>query len=203
MIRFYSNREVAGKFDVKLARWKRWSREFLPPDPLGGMQSGYARQYHPDQVFTVFLGGYLVADLKFTIPEARQILHDLAGWLSDHGFCFAARNRKESAADSSGRILEYRIFILRKKPAGPGDGSLDYRIQGMLERFQASDTDPPVVTEKFFQIVPQHPQRNFPQMESAVMVNITRLLRRVVSTIGQDAANYPALQPGTGARGRN
>ncbi|MBW2491912.1 MAG: hypothetical protein JRE65_12275, partial [Deltaproteobacteria bacterium] len=54
MIKFFTNRELSDSLDIKLTKWKRWSREFLPPDPLGGMQSGYARQYHPDQAFTVF-----------------------------------------------------------------------------------------------------------------------------------------------------
>ena len=76
MIKFFTNRELSERLGIKLAKWKRWSREFLPPDPLGGMQSGYARQYNPDQAFTVFLGGHLVADLKFTIPEANQIIQD-------------------------------------------------------------------------------------------------------------------------------
>ncbi len=74
MINFYTNQELSKKFNVNLARWKRWSREFLPPDPLGGLQSGYARQYNPDEAFTVVLGGHLVGDLKFSIPEAKQIL---------------------------------------------------------------------------------------------------------------------------------
>ena len=81
MIKFYTNQELSRKLNISLARWKRWSREFLPPDPLGGLQSGYARQYNPDEAFAVLLGGYLVGDLKFTIPEARQILHDLHNWL--------------------------------------------------------------------------------------------------------------------------
>ena len=86
MIKFYTNRELSEKLGINLAKWKRWSREFLPPDPLGGMQSGYARQFNPDQAFTVFLGGHLVADLKFSIPEANQIIQDLNKWLSEKGF---------------------------------------------------------------------------------------------------------------------
>ena len=45
MIRFYLNRELSDRLGIRLSRWKRWSREFLPPDPLGGLQSGFARQY--------------------------------------------------------------------------------------------------------------------------------------------------------------
>ena len=58
MINYYTNRELSSLLNINLAKWKRWSREFLPPDPLGGKQSGYARQYHADQAFTLFLGGH-------------------------------------------------------------------------------------------------------------------------------------------------
>ena len=90
MIKYYTNRELSEKLGSKLAKWKRWSREFLPPDPLGGMQSGYARQYMPDEAFTVYLGGHLVAALRFTIPGARQILQDLQTWRSESGINFNA-----------------------------------------------------------------------------------------------------------------
>jgi hypothetical protein len=71
MIRFYLNRELSAMFGFKLSRWKRWSREFLPPDPLGGLQSGFARQYSLPEAFQVYLGGHLVADLKISIPETK------------------------------------------------------------------------------------------------------------------------------------
>ena len=51
MIKFYTNRELSEKLSIGLSKWKRWSREFLPPDPLGGLQSGYARQYTQDPEF--------------------------------------------------------------------------------------------------------------------------------------------------------
>jgi len=88
MIRFYNSRQLSQKLGVNLAKWKRWSREFLPPDPLGGLQSGYARQYNPNEAFTVYLAGHLVAELKFTVPEARQIINDLSRWLVEHKFYY-------------------------------------------------------------------------------------------------------------------
>jgi len=81
MIRFYSARELAHTLSIPLNRWKRWAREFLPPDPLGGLQSGYARQYSLEEAFTVYLGGYLVSQLGFSIPESRAILLDLKEFL--------------------------------------------------------------------------------------------------------------------------
>ena len=84
MVKFYTNRELSKNFDIRLSKWKRWSREFLPPDPLGGLQSGYARQYTMDQAFIVFLGGHLVADLHFSIPESKQVLEELGPWINNH-----------------------------------------------------------------------------------------------------------------------
>ena len=88
MLKYYTNKDLSSKMGINLAKWKRWSRDFLPPDPLGGLQSGYARQYNPDEAFTVVLGGHLVGDLKFSISETKQILVDLHQWLVDHDFYF-------------------------------------------------------------------------------------------------------------------
>ena len=115
MIKFFKNRELSDRLGIKLSKWKRWSREFLPPDPLGGMQSGYARQYHPDQAFTVFLGGHLVADLKFSIPEANQIIQDLNKWLSEKGFFFDPGGHSVFAKGLDAMIKKYIIFIRREK----------------------------------------------------------------------------------------
>ena len=86
MIHYYTNRELAEKLEVNLARWKRWSRSFLPPDPLGGMQSGYARQYLFKDLFKVFLGGYLLGHLKLSVNESRKVLDDISPWLGNNGF---------------------------------------------------------------------------------------------------------------------
>ncbi|MGD9212730.1 MAG: hypothetical protein PVI90_18240 [Desulfobacteraceae bacterium] len=86
MIKYYNNREISKKLNVNLARWKRWSREFLPPDPLGGLQSGYARQYSLREAFLVALGGHLVGFLKFSVPQAKIILSDLGPWMEHAGY---------------------------------------------------------------------------------------------------------------------
>ena len=123
MIKFYTNQELSRRFDIKLSRWKRWSREFLPPDPLGGLQSGYARQYNLDQAFSVFLGGYLVGDLKFTIPEARLILKDLHNWLVEKQFYFNFSGRTPVVGENHMDIQYYQIAIGRMAPdAADGAG---------------------------------------------------------------------------------
>lgn len=86
MVHYFTNREIARKLDINLARWKRWSRSFLPPDPLGGLQSGYARQYIFKDLFKVFLGGHLLSHLKLSVPETQQVLTDLSPLLKKKGF---------------------------------------------------------------------------------------------------------------------
>jgi hypothetical protein len=131
MIKFFTNREVSSRLNINLSKWKRWSREFLPPDPLGGMQSGFARQYSPDGAFTVYFGGHLVADLKFTIPEARQIAKDLHSWFSEKGFYFDARSNGTVNQGVDQLIKKYMIFIGREKDSD-NTISFIYTIRGMI-----------------------------------------------------------------------
>lgn len=111
MVKFYNNRELADKFNMNLARWKRWSREFLPPDPLAGQQAGYARQYYVDHAFTVFIGGHLVAELGFSIPEARQILNESQGWMKSQGFHFDPRGNRKPRKGIDSHIKSYAVHI--------------------------------------------------------------------------------------------
>jgi hypothetical protein len=126
MIRFYTNRELSRVLDIPLAKWKRWSREFLPPDPLGGLQSGYARQYTPDDTFTVFFGGYLVSAFKYSIPEAKQILADVGNWISDTDFQSEYRKSAPDGTTSREHVQKYQIIIQPRIGNGIG---FDYTIR--------------------------------------------------------------------------
>jgi hypothetical protein len=132
MIKFYSNKELSSIFSINLAKWKRWSREFLPPDPLGGLQSGYARQYNLDEAFTVFLGGHLVGDLKFTIPESKQILDDLHQWLVDHDFYFDFSGSAHHGNPSVHPVQFYQIALIRTNIADANDSGLRYRVKATI-----------------------------------------------------------------------
>jgi len=118
--------------NVHLAKWKRWSREFLPPDPLGGLQSGYARQYNPDEGFTVYLGGHLVGEMKYTIPEAKRILNDLRGWLGENGFYQMIETPPPATGGIEERIQSHQIFIQPHDSAPPTSGVFVYTIRGIL-----------------------------------------------------------------------
>ncbi len=131
MLRYYFSRDLARKLHIPLNRWKRWAREFLPPDPLGGLQSGYARQFSTREAFTVYLGGFLVAGLGFSIPQARLIIRDLSGWMRKSGLDAHLVGRGDD--DAGGREgRRYEIQILgRPVVPGKGSGKLAYRIRAI------------------------------------------------------------------------
>ena len=136
MVKFYKNRELSEKFGVNLARWKRWSREFLPPDPLAGQQAGYARQYYVDDAFTVFVGGHLVAELGFSIPEARAILTEAREWMNTKGFHFDPRGNRKPQKGIDIHVKSYAVFIRASADhrltifARGTIGSIDYEYEG-------------------------------------------------------------------------
>jgi len=129
MIRFYLNRELAEGLGYRLSRWKRWSRDFLPPDPLGGLQSGFARQYHLSEAFQVYLGGHLVADLKFSVAEAQIILKDLSSWISNHYFPNTTSNGIET---SPANADTYRIHIFLSPEAGHREPDRRYAVRKQM-----------------------------------------------------------------------
>ena len=194
MIKFFTNRELSDKLGINLAKWKRWSREFLPPDPLGGMQSGYARQFNPDQAFTVFLGGHLVADLKFSIPEANQIIQDLNNWLSETGFFFDLRGPSVSNNGLEALIKKYIIFIRHKK-------GLDKRFK-FVYTARGVISNEPVQHMGFEMMKKLYVEASIsqePEKLSEIDINvvktlyITGILSDFVDAVGLDRTRYAAL----------
>ena len=148
MIRFYLNRELAQRLGFKLSRWKRWSREFLPPDPLGGLQSGFARQYTEAEAFRVYLGGQLVSNQKFSIPETKIILEDLKEWVATQYFSYALAE-KRSAIQAHAR--EYRIFIFMNRVSTQTLPSPCYLLRRLIDEEKTSGRGSGVITERYIQ----------------------------------------------------
>jgi len=151
MIKFLTNKELSQIFNINLAKWKRWSREFLPPDLLGGLQSGYARQYNLDEAFTVFLGGHLVGNLKFTIPEARQILHELRQWLVDHDFYFDFSGNANPRNKSAHPVQNYRIAIVSTNIIEGNLPGLRYLVKATVASGPIDFNGVPMQQERYFE----------------------------------------------------
>lgn len=150
MIRYFVNREVADKLDINLARWKRWSRAFLPPDPLGGLQSGYARQYAFDDLMRVYLGGHLVSHLKLSFVEAARVLDDLTPWLKKNGFLSANAPPVPTDPRSAPTVADHRIYFSPKPDRNGNHGPLfRYLIQSPIERHAEAASPQRRVRETF------------------------------------------------------
>jgi hypothetical protein len=134
------SRELSRRLGINLARWKRWSREFLPPDPLAGIQSGYARQYYLDDAFRVYLGGHLVAHLHLSVPDARQVLSDLSPWMKSTGMCFDLRGQ---LGGGGAGVQAYEVHLHRTSEG------FAYRIRGLIERHLHHPGPPEVWSESW------------------------------------------------------
>jgi hypothetical protein len=185
MIKFYTNKELSKKFDVNLARWKRWSREFLAPDPLGGLQSGYARQYNPDEAFTVALGGHLVGDLKFSIPEAKQILVDLHQWLVDHDFYLYSSKLSESATNSIPEVEFYQLTISSQAIRRDQSRGLSYWARGVISVDSSDHRRLCLQREHFIEspIGPEESESSRMNFESCRVLNITEFRKRFLNQL--------------------
>lgn len=194
MIKFFTNRELSDKLGIKLAKWKRWSREFLPPDPLGGMQSGYARQYNPDQAFTVFLGGHLVADLKFSIPEANQIIQDLNNWLSDKGFFFDLRGHSVSDKGMEALIKKYILFIRREKRPDKRFKFI-YTVRGIISNEPVQHKGFEMVKKLYVETSVNQGSEKPSEMDMNVVktLYLTGILTDFIDAMGLDRMRYSVL----------
>lgn len=194
MIKFFTNRELSDRLGIKLSKWKRWSREFLPPDPLGGMQSGYARQYHPDQAFTVFWGGHLVADLKFSIPEANQIVQDLNKWLSEKGFFFDTRGYSGFDKGLDTLIKKYIIFIRREKGSEKRFQFI-YTARGVISNEPVQHKGFEIMKKLYVETSVNQGSEKPPAMDMNVVktLYISGILADFVDVMGLDRTRYAVL----------
>ncbi len=150
MLKFYLNRELSERLGIPLNRWKRWSREFLPPDPLGGLQSGYARQYSIRDAFHVYLAGYLVSATGFSIPEARLVLNDLKTWLKKN----IIDNHEAGDERFSDRVknpFNVELQIIPTRCNAPP--SFSYRIRSLIECRSFARDDQTFYQETFMEEV--------------------------------------------------
>lgn len=198
MVKFYNNRELSDKLGVNLARWKRWSREFLPPDPLAGQQAGYARQYYVEHAFVVYLGGHLVAELGFSIPQARWILSESRDWMKTRGFHFDPRGYRKPSKGIDAHIRRYALHILVLSGqqlllfARGHIGRLEYEYEGY----------PAVKSVYVDQPISPLNQRQSDTIEtgSEKILRISDLLEQFRKTLDPHGVYFPGLVAGQGDR---
>ena len=201
MIKYFTNQVLSQKLSTNLAKWKRWSREFLPPDPLGGMQSGYARQYTPDEAFTVYLGGCLVSHLNFSIPDTRQILQDLNPWLLASGFRFDIRNTTDThEMNGHNSIKHYIIFILTHMAGITGisqnSNRFYYLIRGILSTRSVIKENNRIIEEQYIEThLPSSASLplSLMDMHPIKVLNITTLMHAFIQNLDLEPLNAKVI----------
>lgn len=192
MLRFFSNRELSAGLSIPLARWKRWSREFLPPDPLGGLQSGVTRQFSVDEALIVFLGGHLVAELKTSVPDARQILKDLAPCLRDIGLFANSRVHERLRACSTDPIGFYIIVNRDRRETGLAS-RFTYTLRGEISRISQDHGGRTVYLERYIEEHIPLPAQSMPKQLSSRTLHISAMAAFFVKALGLDIGHFPIL----------
>ena len=188
MVKLFTNKELAVCLGINPARWKRWSREFLPPDPLAGRQSGYARQYYLNDAFTVFLGGHLVSSLRLAVPEARCVLDDLKAWMKENGYRFdPGGSRSGMSTDGPGsKRHTVTAFPLES-------GGFAYRIK-IVFRTECDTIDGcPMVRETFTEKWISLSGESTPELESPKTIPISLILEKFLKAVDPHAQQFPQL----------
>ena len=195
MLRFFTNRELSRNLLIPLSKWKRWSREFLPPDPLGGLQSGVARRYSVDQALTVFIGGHLVAELKISIPEARQIMGDLRSCFNDIGAFAGTRIHHRYQLGEYGTISSFCIFLCRNSHASSGTSPYHYTVRGLTSRNMINVGPHQLHREEYFEVcVPISTQSPLDIYKTKVKIlPISALVDQFTSALDLDCRHFPIL----------
>jgi hypothetical protein len=143
--------EFADLLDIPHTKAKRYTREFLGPDPEATIQSGRTRSLTLQQTFIVYSGAHLVSGQNFTVYEAKLIIGNLQPWLTKLGLFPGDDNIFK---ETSSEIKSWKVLIYRTdKPFG-----FAYLAEGLLSLENAGsikigDFDNiPVQRKKFVQI---------------------------------------------------
>ena len=122
----FTTKQLSDAFQIPIAKWKRWAREFIGIDPVAGRFGGVSREFNEEQAFHIYLGGILVSELFFSIPEARAILGGLNPWLKERGIWPGTKPKKTGTAWDI--VNACKVYILREITGG-----FDFQLQGMIQ----------------------------------------------------------------------
>ena len=115
-MRNYTAKQINEAIGIPLDKWKRWAREFVGIDPAAGRHGGVARKFDIDQIFHVYLGGWLVSDLQYSIPESKGIVTDLKPWLKARGLWPECQARKMNDAWDLVTLCRITIYAMEGTP---------------------------------------------------------------------------------------
>ena len=116
-----------------------------------------------------------MGDLKFSVPETKQILVDLHQWLVDHGFYFYGSNTSESDKNRTSEINHYQLIISNRALRRDKDRGLSYWSRGIISVDSVNLNDDLVLREHFCEssIGPKESESPRMNAESYRVLNIS------------------------------
>jgi hypothetical protein len=108
----FSCKKIALILGESQTKTRRWVKEFLEPDSEKGFRSGKTRRHSLNDVFFVFLGGYLVNGVGFSVSDSKIIIADLGRWLEVEGLVPEKTPKFSPKAKHGKRIERYDIHIM-------------------------------------------------------------------------------------------
>ena len=129
-----TNRDLEAATGFTFPQIKRWAVAFLDADKASGQHSGIPRTYSFEQAVRIYLGGYLVRNLKFKLIEARQILNDVTGWLMGKGINVSEWVSFEESKWDGGYVVQtnYPWMELKVDVGDGGQGRFFYHLQTII-----------------------------------------------------------------------
>lgn len=125
MEKSFTAKQLSEAFEIPVARWKRWAREFIGIDPIAGRFGGVPREFDEEQSFYIFLAGVLVSDLLFSIPEANSIIKRLKPWFKERGLWPGSKATKTYKAWDDAKY--FRVYIYREATRG-----FSFKVEGTI-----------------------------------------------------------------------
>ena len=133
-----TNTILSDKLHIPLTKFRRWTKEFLRPDPKARRRSGYTRGLTNNEGFIVFLGGHMVSDLGFSFADARRFIQYLMPWIQQNGLLpEIPANTRRTGIDRQVKLGYVLYFQLRYVP----DMRWFCWVSGNVDRKEIQETD--------------------------------------------------------------
>lgn len=171
--------EISELLKIPHTKCKRYTREFLGPDPEATIQSGYARLLNMQEAYAVYLGAHLVSILKFTVHEAKIIIEDLKPWLVDFGLFPGDDNNFQ---ETKSEVESWKVIVYRTdKPY-----FFDFEAKGIISSIISGHIkvgpykNAPITTDKYVSIPhmdsdPARPQAYYRDFNKIMILRISYL----------------------------